>query len=147
MRISYDIFTQECIYLQCSYIALCNNCWMFIRSSNCCCCCYCCLIVSIQGEAVHLIEQGKAPRMIQWDGGATYEKIWKKKEVAEVHIKVTSMRISLAMIAPPPTYALCGLFSGTGRCTPPPSPIHPPPPPPPPILIYSTQEKQTAMVD
>ena len=37
-----------------------------------------------QGEAVHLIEEGKAPRVPQWEGGATYDQIWKKKEVAEI---------------------------------------------------------------
>jgi len=33
---------------------------------------------------VRLIEEGKAPRMVQWEGGATYDQIWKKKEVAQV---------------------------------------------------------------
>ena len=45
---------------------------------------------SYQGEAVRLIEEEKAPRMVQWEGGATYDKIWKKKEVAQVKCEVAA---------------------------------------------------------
>jgi len=38
----------------------------------------------LQGEAVRQIEEGRAPRIQQWEGGATYDKIWNKKELAEV---------------------------------------------------------------
>ena len=38
----------------------------------------------LQGEAVNLIYEGKAPRIVQPEEGATYDKIWKKKEVAQV---------------------------------------------------------------
>ena len=37
-----------------------------------------------QGEAVRLIEEGKAPRIIQWEGGASYDQMWKAKELAKV---------------------------------------------------------------
>lgn len=40
--------------------------------------------IRAMGDAVSLIEQGKAPSVLQWEGGATYDKIWKKKEVAEI---------------------------------------------------------------
>ncbi|CAB4005971.1 Cytosolic 10-formyltetrahydrofolate dehydrogenase [Paramuricea clavata] len=36
-------------------------------------------------EAVDLISDGKAPRIVQPEEGATYDKIWKKKEVAKIH--------------------------------------------------------------
>lgn len=39
----------------------------------------------IQVEAVDLIGDGKAPRIPQPEEGATYDKIWKKKEVAKVN--------------------------------------------------------------
>ena len=46
---------------------------------------YLCLLIALlppadlwQGEAINLIEEGKAPRIIQWEGGATYDKLWKK---------------------------------------------------------------------
>jgi hypothetical protein len=35
-------------------------------------------------EAVELIADDKAPRITQTEEGATYDKIWKKKEVAKV---------------------------------------------------------------
>lgn len=35
-------------------------------------------------EAVDLISNGKAPKIPQPEEGATYDKIWKKKEVAKV---------------------------------------------------------------
>jgi formyltetrahydrofolate dehydrogenase len=35
--------------------------------------------IRAMGEAVKLIEDGKAPRVIQWEGGATYDKKWTKK--------------------------------------------------------------------
>ena len=41
-----------------------------------------------QVEAVELIAEGKAPKIIQPTEGATYDKIWKKKEVAQVCIVV-----------------------------------------------------------
>ena len=37
-----------------------------------------------QVEAVDLISDGKAPKIPQPEEGATYDKIWKKKEVAKV---------------------------------------------------------------
>ena len=37
-----------------------------------------------QVEAVDLIGDGKAPKIPQPEEGATYDKIWKKKEVAKV---------------------------------------------------------------
>lgn len=37
-----------------------------------------------QVEAVELISEGKAPKIVQTEEGATYDKIWKKKEVAQV---------------------------------------------------------------
>ena len=37
-------------------------------------------------EAVDLISDGKAPKIPQPEEGATYDKIWKKKEVAKVCI-------------------------------------------------------------
>jgi hypothetical protein len=40
----------------------------------------------VQVEAVDLISDGKAPRIVQTEEGATYDKIWKKKEVAKVYI-------------------------------------------------------------
>ena len=42
-------------------------------------------IVYIQVEAVDLIAHGKAPKIIQPLEGATYDKIWKKKAVAEIN--------------------------------------------------------------
>ncbi|XP_032218794.1 cytosolic 10-formyltetrahydrofolate dehydrogenase isoform X2 [Nematostella vectensis] len=36
-------------------------------------------------EAVELIANGKAPRITQPEEGATYDKIWKKKEVAKIN--------------------------------------------------------------
>lgn len=38
-----------------------------------------------QVEAVDLIGDGKAPKIPQPEEGATYDKIWKKKEVAKVN--------------------------------------------------------------
>lgn len=35
-------------------------------------------------EAVDLISNGRAPKIPQPEEGATYDKIWKKKEVAKV---------------------------------------------------------------
>ena len=43
-----------------------------------------CQFFFTQGEAVQLIADGKAPRIVQPEEGATYDKIWKKKEVAQV---------------------------------------------------------------
>lgn len=40
---------------------------------------------SFQVEAVDLIGDGKAPKIPQPEEGATYDKIWKKKEVAKVN--------------------------------------------------------------
>ena len=42
---------------------------------------FCC---SSKVEAVELISENKAPRIVQPEEGATYDKIWKKKEVAKV---------------------------------------------------------------
>lgn len=42
------------------------------------------IVFSIKVEAVDLIGDGKAPRIPQPEEGATYDKIWKKKEVAKV---------------------------------------------------------------
>ncbi|XP_046839879.1 cytosolic 10-formyltetrahydrofolate dehydrogenase-like [Xenia sp. Carnegie-2017] len=36
-------------------------------------------------EAVELISDGKAPRIVQSEDGATYDKIWKKKDVAKIN--------------------------------------------------------------
>ena len=44
-----------------------------------------------QGEAVQLIYEGKAPRIVQPEEGATYDKLWKKKEVAQVRIMLNSI--------------------------------------------------------
>lgn len=35
-------------------------------------------------EAVELISEGKAPKIVQTEEGATYDKIWKKKQVAQI---------------------------------------------------------------
>jgi len=43
-------------------------------------------------EAVDLIGDGKAPKIPQPEEGATYDKIWKKKEVA----KVSSVNVKFA---------------------------------------------------
>ncbi|XP_070557579.1 mitochondrial 10-formyltetrahydrofolate dehydrogenase-like isoform X2 [Ptychodera flava] len=40
--------------------------------------------IKAMGEAVDLISEGKAPRIPQPEEGATYDKIWKKKEVAQI---------------------------------------------------------------
>ncbi|XP_078001442.1 mitochondrial 10-formyltetrahydrofolate dehydrogenase-like isoform X2 [Glandiceps talaboti] len=40
--------------------------------------------IKAMGEAVDLISEGKAPRIAQPEEGATYDKIWKKKAVAEM---------------------------------------------------------------
>jgi len=40
--------------------------------------------IRAMGEAVRQIEEGRAPRIQQWEGGATYDKIWNKKELAEI---------------------------------------------------------------
>ncbi|XP_041459502.1 mitochondrial 10-formyltetrahydrofolate dehydrogenase-like isoform X1 [Lytechinus variegatus] len=40
--------------------------------------------IKAMGEAVNLIYEGKAPRIVQPEEGATYDKIWKKKEVAQI---------------------------------------------------------------
>ncbi|XP_064400801.1 mitochondrial 10-formyltetrahydrofolate dehydrogenase-like isoform X2 [Halichondria panicea] len=40
--------------------------------------------VRAMGDAVGLIQERKAPRMVQWEGGATYDPIWQKKEVAKL---------------------------------------------------------------
>ena len=34
-----------------------------------------------------MIEEGRAPRVPQWEGGASYDQIWKKKDVAEVRVE------------------------------------------------------------
>ena len=39
---------------------------------------------TFQGEAVRLISEGRAPCVPQWEGGATYDQIWQKKDVAEI---------------------------------------------------------------
>ncbi|XP_002736701.1 cytosolic 10-formyltetrahydrofolate dehydrogenase-like [Saccoglossus kowalevskii] len=41
--------------------------------------------IKAMGEAVDLIHEGKAPRIAQSEEGATYDKIWKKKSVAEIN--------------------------------------------------------------
>ena len=41
-------------------------------------------------EAVELIAEGKAPKVMQSEEGATYDKIWKKKEVAKVFLPVVT---------------------------------------------------------
>ena len=33
-----------------------------------------------------LIEDGKAPRIVQWEGGATYDQLWQKKDLAKVNL-------------------------------------------------------------
>lgn len=33
-----------------------------------------------------LIQEGQAPRIVQWEGGASYDQMWKKKELAKVSI-------------------------------------------------------------
>ncbi|XP_071816025.1 mitochondrial 10-formyltetrahydrofolate dehydrogenase-like isoform X1 [Apostichopus japonicus] len=40
--------------------------------------------IKAMGEAVRLIADGKAPRIPQTEEGATYDKIWKKKTLAEI---------------------------------------------------------------
>ncbi|KAL5515301.1 hypothetical protein EMCRGX_G000452 [Ephydatia muelleri] len=40
--------------------------------------------IRAMGEAVRLIEEGKAPRIIQWEGGASYDQMWKAKEQAKI---------------------------------------------------------------
>ena len=39
---------------------------------------------SLQAEAVNLVAEGRAPCMPQWEGGASYDQIWQKKDVAEI---------------------------------------------------------------
>ena len=36
-------------------------------------------------EAVKIIEEGRAPHMIQWEGAATYDQKWSNKSLAKVH--------------------------------------------------------------
>ena len=31
-----------------------------------------------------MIENGTAPCMVQWEGGATYDQLWQNKDLAEV---------------------------------------------------------------
>ncbi|XP_038054294.1 mitochondrial 10-formyltetrahydrofolate dehydrogenase-like isoform X2 [Patiria miniata] len=40
--------------------------------------------IKAMGEAVQMIADGKAPKVTQPEEGATYDAIWKKKEVAEI---------------------------------------------------------------
>jgi hypothetical protein len=53
-------------------------------------------------EAVDLISDGKAPRIVQPEEGATYDKIWKKKEVAKVvyiyELAVRAQQLSLCSL-------------------------------------------------
>lgn len=44
-------------------------------------------------EAVELISEGKAPRIVQTEEGATYDKIWKKKGVAKIDWGLTGKRL------------------------------------------------------
>ena len=46
------------------------------------------LISCFKVEAVDLISEGKAPRIVQPEEGATYDKIWKKKDVAKVMVEL-----------------------------------------------------------
>ena len=32
-----------------------------------------------------MIEEGNAPRIVQWEGGATYDKLWQNKKLAKVY--------------------------------------------------------------
>jgi len=41
--------------------------------------------IKAMGEAVQLIQEGKAPRIKQPEEGATYDKIWKSKDLAKVN--------------------------------------------------------------
>ena len=34
-----------------------------------------------------MIEDGRAPSIPQWEGGATYDALWQKKEMAEVRVR------------------------------------------------------------
>jgi formyltetrahydrofolate dehydrogenase len=36
-------------------------------------------------EAVNLIKEDHAPRVHQWEGGATYDQIWQKKDLAQIN--------------------------------------------------------------
>ena len=58
------------------------------------------LISCFKVEAVDLISEGKAPRIVQPDEGATYDKIWKKKDVAKVMVKlfVVSKLVNIAAV-------------------------------------------------
>ncbi|XP_072181777.1 mitochondrial 10-formyltetrahydrofolate dehydrogenase-like isoform X1 [Diadema setosum] len=40
--------------------------------------------IKAMGEAVNLIYEGKAPRIVQPEEGATYDKLWKKKDLAQI---------------------------------------------------------------
>jgi len=44
-------------------------------------------------EAVELIGEGKAPKITQSEEGATYDKIWKKKEVAKIPFEKTGQSL------------------------------------------------------
>jgi len=44
-------------------------------------------------EAVELISEGKAPRIVQPTEGATYDKMWKKKELAKIDWSMNGKRI------------------------------------------------------
>ena len=33
-----------------------------------------------------MIENGTAPRMVQWEGGATYDQLWQNKDLAEASV-------------------------------------------------------------
>ena len=33
---------------------------------------------------MNLIRDGRAPRIHQWEGGATYDQIWQKKDLAQI---------------------------------------------------------------
>lgn len=49
--------------------------------------------IKAMGEAVRLIAEGKAPRITQTEEGATYDKIWKKKDLAEIKWDQTAQTI------------------------------------------------------
>ncbi|XP_033116577.1 cytosolic 10-formyltetrahydrofolate dehydrogenase-like [Anneissia japonica] len=41
--------------------------------------------IKAMGEAVDLISENKAPRIVQPEEGATYDKLWRKKELAQIN--------------------------------------------------------------
>ena len=51
-----------------------------------------------QGDAVRLIDSGKAPRVVQWEGGATYDQMWQKSLAQVVVYRLLFVECTCACI-------------------------------------------------